>query len=676
MKKWDILTLLTTIAIALALASIVYARLPRLYNATSFISDETEETTIAVGITSFYDREEELKVETSAVYDKIIDSNDFIDAVCRIRLGEIIMNGQPKTYGDHLARQLNQSKDAPIILEDFKRFVKHSHDRKANTITISVFDKNANIAAIIADSVVALLQEHIQVKKHIMLSANERFLDEACAKAYAESERARLDYASYFDSHRDAVSPDVTSEIDRLKKASAQAYKEYTKVTEKHMRAKFLLKRCPRSFCIIQKATVPLYPTSPSRLVVFGVAFVIGLIFGVWMILLRRRLMNSDWNFSLGGWFSPWSITLLVWAAILLLIQLENNLLDPLTSQFYKAIALWIPSLSLTAFITYNLMGQNKEYCCSLNDIESNFNVSTFIFNVLFFLSLVMTPLYAWNVYQIVSRFSMEDLLSNVRLLANEGEGQGILAYSVVINQVLLIVALWRYPFIKGWQLTTIILSCLLGALAIMEKGAMFYIMLMCFFVMYERRVVKLRTLVLTAGFILVVFYIFNLARSGDETYSDNETFADFIAMYLASPAVAFCRLSAELTQQVGTNTFEFFYAVLDRFGFGPFVVHQKLQDFVWVPMPTNVYTIMQPFFTDFGFSGVAVFGAIYGFIFGVLYRNYRNGDGVSRVLYSYAIYILVLQFYQDNLMLSLSYIIQITIITILLVRQRVRFTL
>lgn len=684
MKKWDILTLVVSIAIALVLATLVYARLPRLYQASTLVSDEMEGMTIAVGMNSLHDREEESKLDDPDVYHKILDSRDFIDAVCRISIGRT-------SYGAHLVDQIRQEggkgysqrdniPSTYVTLEDFQRYVRHSEHSKRNTIEVSVIDRSPRVAALIADSVVALLQRHIRIKKTIALAANERYLNAACAQAFETSEQARKAYAEYCDSHRDPVAPHVIAEIDRLRKVADQAYHTYCTMSEKHLRARLLLQQSVPSFTIVRNATVPQTPSFPQPFVVFGAALVIGLVIGWWACLLRHRILLNDWHISLGGWFSPWSITILVWAAILLLLRIEGPLLYPLTSQFYTALALWVTALCITAFVTYTLMKGSPlglEARTTTNSRKPCIEERHIVFNALFALSIIMTPLYAWNVYKIVSQFSADDMMNNVRLLANEGSGQGILAYSVVINQLLLIVALWSYPRIPTWQLVTIIVSCLMGALAIMEKGAIFFILLMCFYVMYERRVVKMRTIVVISALTLAGFYLFNLARQGENSdYAQNETFADFIAMYLASPSVAFSRLTPDLTPQIGANTFEFFYAVLDKLGIGQFVVHQKLQDFVWVPMPTNVYTVMQPFFIDFGFPGVAFFGAIYGVIFGVLYRLYQNEKKMACVLYTYSIYILVLQFYQDNFMLSLSYIIQLSILTVILIPHRLRFTL
>ena len=164
------------------------------------------------------------------------------------------------------------------------------------------------------------------------------------------------------------------------------------------------------------------------------------------------------------------------------------------------------------------------------------------------------------------------------------------------------------------------------------------------------------------AGILLLAFfYFFNLARSGEDSdYQKNETLLDFFARYALSPPVAFCQLQPEVTPQFGTNTFETIYLFLKRFG-EDVVVKDKLQEFVFVPISTNVYTLFQPFYIDFGHKGIALFATIYGFISGWLYRLHSASDGFGRCMYTYIVTVLVLQFYQENIFLSMVFVIQFT---------------
>ena len=155
-----------------------------------------------------------------------------------------------------------------------------------------------------------------------------------------------------------------------------------------------------------------------------------------------------------------------------------------------------------------------------------------------------------------------------------------------------------------------------------MEKGSIFFVFVSTVFVLYEKGVIKLSSILVFSIILVGFFYLFNLGRAEEDSdYQKEETFLDFFTMYVLSPPVAFCQLTREVIPRFGLLLFETIYLFLDRFGFEGIVVKEKLQEFAWVPIPTNVYTIFQPFYQDFGYMGVAFFAGIYGVVSGWLYR-------------------------------------------------------
>ena len=83
----------------------------------------------------------------------------------------------------------------------------------------------------------------------------------------------------------------------------------------------------------------------------------------------------------------------------------------------------------------------------------------------------------------------------------------------------------------------------------------------------------------------------------------------------------------------------------------------------------------VQPFFIDFGYKGIAFFAAIYGSVCGWLYRLFRNRNSVGTCLYAYAVYVLVMQFYQENIFLSLVFILQFVFFVILFTQQKIKIS-
>ena len=392
-------------------------------------------------------------------------------------------------------------------------------------------------------------------------------------------------------------------------------------------------------------------------------------------ILIMGIMLAAFLFFKIGDTFSPWTITTAVWLAILVMFQFQGDLLYPLGDQFYTCLALWVPLFCASALITYHVLPRSN---ADAGTIAQSPPISTVVFNTLYVISMVITPLYLYKIIQVVTMFDTADMLSNIRLLAVYGdESYGFLNYSYVMNQVLIVVGLWRYPKIPLWQLLTIIMAGLMSAFAIMEKGMLFFLFLSVLFVLYEKGVIKVRSIILSLATIVLLFFIINSARSFTEDADPNDAipFLDFFAIYVLSPSVAFEQVTEDLTPQFGSHTFATIYLFLNRFG-GDYELNSKLQEFVWVPLPTNVFTVFQPFFEDFKYRGVAFFAVFYGFFSGWCYRLMRNGSGVGKCLYVYVVYVLVLQFFQENVMMSLVPVMQFIFFVVLIMQQKIQVSL
>lgn len=387
------------------------------------------------------------------------------------------------------------------------------------------------------------------------------------------------------------------------------------------------------------------------------------------MLIVMIVLLAGFLWFKIGDVFAPWTITVIVWLAILVMFQFQGNLLYPLGPKFLTCLTLWVPIFCLSSLATYAVMPRvdnPKEVSAELPPFNG------LLFNILYFVSMVITPLYLYRILQIVMMFDMSDMLYNIRILAIFGdESFGILNYSYVLNQVLLIVALWEYPRVQKWKLITIIIASLLSAFAIMEKGMLFFLFASLVFVLYEKRVIKMRSIMIAAASIVLIFFLVNTARDYREDADPNDamSFLDFFGIYIMSPSVAFEFVEEDVSPQWGSNTFQTIYLFLNRFG-GDYEVNKKIQEYVWVPLPTNVYTIFQPYFEDFKFKGVAFFAMFLGVISGWFYRLSRNGNGFGKCAYSLIVYVLALQFFQENFFISIVHVIQFLFFVYLVMQQ------
>lgn len=662
-------------AVATLLAIVVWLCIPKKYTAITKLSDEYKETELAIGFNTVRAHLKDALggantgINDMEIYCRILKTEDFARSIAQKKIArrgnrETGRQGvQDITYGEYL----NEKDTIEAVLDN----INYNYSNKQATLAISFTDKDPLIAAQMLDSVTVHLQEIIthyrQSNARTALLNAQTSLDAAKEK-YKE---AQTKYNTFADSHTTLSSPIEEQEEQALAKECKTAYSIYDKAAVEYARQQALKQRAYLSFAVIQNNTVP--EKANNHLMGYIISFVVISLFITFVTTaFYKRRITLELK-GLGDFFSPLTLTIAIWAIILGLYYALETDLYPITRQFYYCFIIWIPIFLICTTVIYSLSSEQKPNVTAADGIDYN----KYTFYTFFIISLIITPLYVYRVIQIVTMFGTEDLMTNIRTLALYGEGQGILNYSVVINQALFVVALWAHPRVPTWQVVILGIACLMNSLAIMEKGSMFFVFVSSVFVLFEKKVIKIRSILIFSVIIFIVFYLFNLGRAGEGSdYQKEETILDFFIMYVLSPPVAFCQLPEEVTPQFGTNTFEVVYLFLSRLGIGDFIVKDKLQEFVFVPVSTNVYTIFQPFFIDFGYRGIAVFAGIYGCIIGWIYRLYKNGNGVGACLYTYAVYVLLLQFYQENVFYSLVFVLQFTFFIVLFTQKKIKLSL
>ena len=653
------------VAIATLFAIAVWLCVPNEYTAVTKLSDEYKEVDLSVGLDKIASQikaatdAENIGIDDMNVYTKLLKTDDFARFISHVQVPDKGM-----TYGEYL-----EESDTIEVIQDHLRYYCKSSEA---TLTVSFTDGNAVIASQMLDSVTTHLQQIVTKTRRKRAESALQNAKRDMAIAEQKYHQAQKAYDDFFDSHINANTQEVRQQELTLEKEVTLNYQYFSKLTEQVARQEALTRRAYLSFAVIQDNTVPLKPNNyfiGYLLVFVSFALLITRSIKRYRLLRNTHQLKIDW----GDLFSPWAITIAIWATILGLYYLLDTKLNPIPQQFYISLTLWLAFFIPCSLGTYYLTTSHD----SNSATPHSFYVNKVFFQFVFVIAMVMTPLYVYRVLQIVTMFGTDDLMNNIRLLALYGEGQGILNYSMVITQSLFVVALWAHPKIPTWQVVALAVGCLLNALAIMEKGSIFFVFISVVFVLFAKSVIKLRSILVLSVVLVLFFYLFNLARAvEDSDYQQEETLLDFFAMYALSPPVAFGELTREVIPQFGVNSFEKIYFFLSRFGFTDIVVKEKLQEFVWVPVLTNVYTCFQPFYMDFGYKGVALIGGCYGILSGWLYRLYRNRNELSCCMYTYAVYALVLQFYQENVFTSMVFIIQFAFFAVLLTQQKLRLVI
>lgn len=671
-KNRELILYAFSLCASLLLASLIFFCTPKKYAARVEISDEPKETDVNIGLTQSAALEvKDNELNDPDIYSQILRSHDFIKKLAQVRLdsinyGQSIIKEKEPFWSNLLDKLSPKQKDKEE--EIFDR-IQHNikFQIKRNLILICVEDDSPVNAAKIADSVIVYLQKEIFSFKLSQNIAKLRNSKKVYRIAKEEYFKAIKDLDNLSDSLNDVSLPSYEAKIRELQNTVTLKKESLNKAIENVIRIQALSQKSSPSYAIISNATVPLKYNIPSFPLCFAPTCLLFYLLTFWYINIKKTKLSLR-KIDFGDWFSPWSITIIVWMLIIFFVKLEGKKLYPLTAQFYISISLWLPTLCIVSFITFIVLQNKKVKRDYINAIDANDT----IFNILFYTTILLTPTYFWQVYKIVSQFDSADMMNNIRFLATQGNNVGWLKYTVVINQSLFLVSIWRYPKIPLWKLLTVYACNIVCSLSLMEKGSLFMLAICTMFVLYEKKKIKLRTFALVAAIMILLAYLFNTARETTDSNESDTAFIDFFGMYITSPPVAFSRLSGDVSDQLGPNTFEVFYDFLNRLGIGNYNVLKKEQDFVMVPVFTNVYTVMQPFYVDFGYSGVAFFAAIYGLFSGILYHLYREGIPIYKCLYTFLVQILILQFYQENVFMSISGITQLVILVLLMTQNKV----
>lgn len=641
--------------------------MPKSYTAVTKVSDEYKEMDLAIGLNDIKAHIKRVMgndnngMNDMEIYCRALKTEDFARSIAHKQV-----SGKKMTYGEYLGK-----KDTIAAVLDN---INYNYSNKHVTLTIGFKDRDAQVASQMLDSVTALLQDVVKRHRQIIAKAafqNAKNEQDSALTRYLIAQKA---YMEYEDSNAKAMTEVTKQKGAALSKEATLAYHQLEKATTQYVRQKALMQRSTTSFATVQSNTTPHDYNIPFIGIL--IAVLIPSLFLVKGYFLYKEKKSFIYHLDWGNIFAPWNITVLLWAFVLLCIYLLGDKLYPLTTQFYTCISLWLPLFCISAFITYNL---NKPDEKGNNYISAPVNYSKTLFYILLAFSLVLSPMCVKKMMDLVNAFGSENMMQDIRLLAVEGEGFGLLDQCFFINKVLFIIAVWKYPEISIWKILLIFFLLILNSIAIMDKGTLFFIIIVVVFILHEKGKIKTVHMAIGGSIIVVLFFMLTVLRGGTDTegnFNAQMDLLEFLAIYVFANPVAFGYLNQAVVPQFGANTFYLLYYYLNKYGFGDYVVVDIVQEFVQVPVPTNLYTVMQPFYVDFGNIGVAYFAFIYGVFTGWCYAGYKRGSSVKKCLYTYLVMVLVLQFGQEQIFLLPIVFLKICLLIYILTQGTMKFTL
>lgn len=383
------------------------------------------------------------------------------------------------------------------------------------------------------------------------------------------------------------------------------------------------------------------------------------MVVGVLFLFLFLMFLSYAYNRSL---VDPSFITSGLWFTILFVYNFVPHGLYPISDKFYYAIVLWVVPFCI----------------CSLFFSKKNFKVSGYltgkqpnsqIFRRLLPFILVFDVLLIAGLVQLSGGYSAKGVAAGVRaaFIGQEGEIPGyinfFMYFAVVGTSIVIAYMFDRHSKSLGYKLLIVLQLILLLCLG--NKGGIASIGFAILFLFYHYRKLNLKKIFAFAIAIVGLMTIVVLSRGDTD---ESTTVLDYLLIYTLSPIPAFDMvLNSEIPIIYGTpgaSTFDSFVKLFNTLGFDLGVTpHYAPSWWVYVPLPTNVFTHLCTFYLDFGYWGIFIFALFFGCSWGILYNLMKRNIQLFVIIYAIFFYTLFLTFFADYVFTFLSLSIQYIVI-------------
>lgn len=179
------------------------------------------------------------------------------------------------------------------IVNGLKQKIVASVDKKTGVTTVSVTMQDPMVAAILTDTVIGKLKEHIT---HYRVSKAEevcKYWEQQYNERQNEYYEKQQLYANFMDANKNVILQSVRIEQERLQNEMNSALDIYRSVTAQLQMAKSKVQEAKPVFAIVEPATVPLKPSGTSRKMILIVVVFLAVAATAAWVLFGQDLLKT-----------------------------------------------------------------------------------------------------------------------------------------------------------------------------------------------------------------------------------------------------------------------------------------------------------------------------------------------------------------------------------------------
>ena len=166
-------------------------------------------------------------------------------------------------------------------------------DKKTNLISIDVTTQDPYIAALLADSVKARLQDFLTEYRTQKSRHDLEYAEMLQSQAKKDYEHARQKYVEFVDANQDVVLESIRQMQTDLENDLQLQYNNYNTLSAQVLVYKAKVQEATPAFTTLQRATVPLGPAGPKRGQMIMLCLFVAALFTTIWVLLKENLLKQ-----------------------------------------------------------------------------------------------------------------------------------------------------------------------------------------------------------------------------------------------------------------------------------------------------------------------------------------------------------------------------------------------
>ncbi len=182
------------------------------------------------------------------------------------------------------------------IVNGLRKMILSNVDKKTGVTSISVTMQDPLVAAIITDTLLQKLKEHIIGYRVAKAQEDCKYYEKLCKESQDNYNKAQEAYANYIDANKNVILESYRVEQQRLQNEVSLTYNLYNQMAQQQQLALAKVQEAKPMFAVVEPPTVPLQPSGTSRkMILVGIVFLAVAGVSAW-ILFGKDIWNKIKN--------------------------------------------------------------------------------------------------------------------------------------------------------------------------------------------------------------------------------------------------------------------------------------------------------------------------------------------------------------------------------------------